>query len=69
MSDIIENNMTGIVIDPYDAKKWAESIIWLIKNPQESKKMGEKGNYILKTQYSQELFYKNIINMYNDVLK
>lgn len=69
MSDIIEHEKTGLIIDPYDEKRWADAIIWLIKNPQESKKMGENGNEILKVKYSQELFYENIIKMYNDMLK
>jgi len=68
MSDIVENNKTGLVIDPYDEKKWADAIIWLIKNPQESEKMGKNGNEILKTKYNQELFYEKILKMYHDVL-
>jgi len=35
MSDIVENNKTGLVIDPHDGRKWADAIIGLIKNPQE----------------------------------
>jgi len=33
MSDIVENNKTGLVIDPHDERKWADAIIGLIKNP------------------------------------
>jgi len=69
MSDIVENKKTGLVIDPYDERRWADAIIWLINNPQESKRMGENGNEILKVKYNQELFYENIIKMYNDTLK
>ncbi len=64
MSDIVENNKTGLIIDPYDEEKWTEAIIWLIKNPQESELMGKNGNEVLKKKYNQESFYENIIKMY-----
>ena len=69
MSDIVENNKTGLVIDPHDENKWAESIIQLINNPSLSDKMGKAGNQILKRQYNQELFYQNLIKMYENILK
>jgi len=68
MSDIIQNNKTGLVIDPHDEKRWADTIIQLIKNPSISDKMGKAGNQILKTKYNQELFYERIIKMYRQVL-
>jgi len=68
MSDIIENNKTGLVIDPYDEKICAEKIIQLIKNPSISDEMGKAGNQILKTKYNQKLFYEKLLKMYNNVL-
>jgi len=68
MSDIVENNKTGLVIDPHDENKWAESIIQLINNTSLSDEMGKNGNQELKTKYNQELFYERLIKMYNDVL-
>ena len=68
MSDIIENNKTGLIIDPDNERKWAENIIRLIKNPHESYLMGKNGNQIFKIKYTQKLFYENLIKMYEDVL-
>jgi glycosyltransferase involved in cell wall biosynthesis len=68
MSDIIEHNQTGIVIDEDDEEKWAEAIMSLIENPEKSDTMGINGNKELKTKYNQELFYERILNMYKDVL-
>jgi len=68
MSDIIQHEKTGLVIDTHDEKKWAEKIIQLIKNPNISDEMGKAGNRVLKIKYNQELFYENLIKMYSDVL-
>ena len=68
MSDIVENNIMGLVIEPHDGKKWADAIIRLIKNPSESQMMGENGSNILKMKYSQEIMYEKLIKMYDSVL-
>lgn len=68
MSNIILHKKTGLVIDPHNGKKWAESIIQLIKNPNLSDQMGEAGYRILKKKYSQEIFYQKLLNMYQSVL-
>ena len=68
MSDIINHEETGFVVNPYDEKDWAKYILKLIKNPQESQIMGKNGNQILKTKYNQELFYDKMLKMYNRVL-
>ena len=68
MSEIIDNNKTGFLIDPNNAGDWAEKIILLIKEPEISNKMGKEGNNDLKIKYNQKLFYEKIIKMYNDIL-
>lgn len=68
MSDIIENNTTGLIIDPYDEKKWADAIIRFIRNPSESEMMGTNGNNILKIKYNQKTMYEKLIKMYDSIL-
>jgi len=65
MSDIITHNTTGFVLDAHNENVWAEHIIKLIKNPQESQIMGKNGNQVLKENYNQETFYGKLIEMYN----
>ena len=68
MSDIISHNETGFVLDSNDENKWAEHILKLTRNPEDSKQMGIRGNETLKEKYNQKKFYQNIINMYESVL-
>ena len=69
MSDVINHKETGFVLNPNNKNEWADHILRLVKNPQESKLMGTNGNHILKTRYNQELLYKRIIKMYDDVMQ
>lgn len=68
MSEIIENKQTGLVIDPYSEEKWADAIIDFILNPQESERLGKNGKLVLNAKYNQELFYENLIKMYESML-
>jgi len=68
MSEIITNNETGLLIDPYNEKEWANAIIQFIKNPQKSLKMGENGYQIIREKYSQKQFFEKLKKMYEDIL-
>jgi len=69
MSDIIQDCKIGYIIPHQNEEEWAKKIIYLINNPKEAIKMGEEGFLVLKESYNQELFYKNMIKMYNLTLK
>jgi len=68
LSDIVSHGKTGYVLDPNDENVWAEHILKLAKNPQESERIGKNGNELLKTKYNQNLMFEKIMKMYNDVL-
>jgi len=67
LSDIVSHGKTGYVLDPNDENIWAEHILKLTKNPQESERMGKNGNELLKTKYNQDLMFEKIMKMYNKV--
>ena len=69
MSDIVTHESTGYVLNPNNENEWAECILKLTKNYEESKKMGENGNELLKTKYNVDFMYQKIISMYEDVTR
>jgi len=69
MSDIVTHGSTGYVLNPNNENEWAECILKLTKNYEESKKMGENGNELLKTKYNVDFMYQKIISMYEDVTR
>ncbi len=64
MSDIVNNEKNGFVLDPHDETVWAECILKLIKNPSETLEMGKEGNRLLVDFYGQDLMYDKIMEMY-----
>jgi len=69
MSDIVSHNNSGYVLDPKNEFEWAEHLLKLIKNPQDSQKMGMYGNRILTEKYNPDLMYERILKMYENVKK
>jgi len=69
MSDIVQNNETGYVVDPHDEKAWAECIVKILQNPDVAEKMGAKGKNVLDTKYTQDSMYEKLEKMYNEVLE
>lgn len=68
-SDIVEDGKTGLVLSPNDQSEWAEAIKCLLKEPDLAAKMGENGRRILEEKYNLEIMTKNILQMYEDVIK
>ena len=68
LSDIIENNVDGYVIEAKDQKKWAEKIIYIIQNPESAKKMGHAGKQKALNCYSLDNMITNIESMYKSII-
>lgn len=66
-SDIISHGITGYVLDPYDEHVWSEHILKLAHNPEESVKMGENCSELLEKKFSQDIMYKKILKMYEEI--
>jgi len=68
-SDIVEDKKTGLVLAPDDESEWAEAIIRIFNEPALTTKMGENGRKVLEDKYNLEIMTKNILQMYEDVIK
>ena len=68
LSDIVENDVDGFVIEAKEQKKWAENIIKVIQNPDYAKKMGSKGKQKALNYYSLDSMITNIESMYKSVI-
>ena len=42
-SDLIEEGVTGFIVDPYDEKQFSETIETLMNNPVKAAEMGKAG--------------------------
>jgi len=69
LSDIVEHKKTGLVIPPHDEKEWGKSMENILKDSEQSLKMGKAGRKTLEEKYNLKNFQKGILDMYDDLLK
>ena len=69
MSDIVENNKTGLLISPLDENKWASGMIHMIQNQEKAVAMGQEGRSVLEEKYSLSTMWENLSKMYKEVIQ
>lgn len=63
MSDIIQHNKTGYLIDPHDPSAWSTHILETIQDTKKTEDMGKTASKELE-KYSRESMYLKILEMY-----
>jgi len=66
--NVIEQSGGGFAVE-YDVRKFADSIIWLLENPQKAKVMGERSREWLEKNRSYELLASGLTRKYNNMVK
>ena len=69
LSDIVLNNVTGYVVDPYNENAWADAIMKLVKDPNNAQHMGNMGSNTLREKYNTDQIFRMILKMYGDFIK
>ncbi|RLE32985.1 glycosyltransferase family 1 protein, partial [Candidatus Acetothermia bacterium] len=66
--EIVEGNECGLTVDPLNPKEIAETIEYLVKHPEERKRMGENGKRAVKEKYNWEQEAKKLLAVYERLL-
>ncbi|MDI6591501.1 MAG: glycosyltransferase family 4 protein [Patescibacteria group bacterium] len=66
--EIVQNEVTGYIVNPHDIEVMAEKIIDLLKNPKKAKQFGEAGFERVKTNFSLEQQVKKTLFWYQKIM-
>lgn len=69
LPELIENEKSGLVVDPFDAKVWAEAIIKLIENKSIADQFGENAGERAQIMFSIKRYIENYKSLYNALLE
>lgn len=67
--ELIENNVSGFLVPPFNESAVAQKIMWLIENPNESKNMGLNGRKIIEKKFSINRMVDSYVKLYNSLCK
>lgn len=65
--ELVENNVSGFLVPPFNENIVAQKIMWLIENHEESKKMGLNGRKIIENKFSINKMVASYIKLYNNL--
>jgi glycosyltransferase involved in cell wall biosynthesis len=66
--EVVDGNNCGLIVDPSKPEEIAEAIEYLIKHPEEARKMGENGREAVLEKYNWEKESKKLLAIYERVL-
>ena len=69
MSDIIKDKKTGIIVNSFDYKDYANKLYHLINDKELRKYMSKEGPKFIENKYSYKTLVNNIDNLYKRHLK
>jgi glycosyltransferase involved in cell wall biosynthesis len=67
--EMIDNQITGLLVPPKDASKMAEANLWVINHPEQAVRMGEVAQQKAKERFSIEQHVSSVQKLYQRVLK
>ena len=67
--EVVVDGETGFLVPPKNPEAIAKKVIFLLKNPQIAKEMGEKGYQRVKENFTQEKLAREYEKIYDNLLK
>ena len=64
----INNGESGFLLDPYDVEGFSERIVYILKNPDEAKAIGEKGKEKVRNEFLITRLLSDYLDMLNAVI-
>ncbi len=67
-SEIVKHGETGLLVPPGDIHALADSIVFLVENPEKARRMGMKGRKSVEERFSSGLMVNKIENLYDRLM-
>ncbi len=65
--EMIEDGITGLLVEPNNAEALAEAIDTLLQQPHLCQNMGERGFHLAKEKYNEEYFVVRLLALYGEL--
>ncbi|MBI3755207.1 MAG: glycosyltransferase family 4 protein [Deltaproteobacteria bacterium] len=66
--EVVNEGVSGMLVEPENSAALADAIINLLKNRDKMKKMGDEGRRIVETKYSVDVMVKNLYDFYKSII-
>ena len=66
---VVDNGVTGFLIEPMEVEKLADKMKWLIQNPEIGMDMGDMGHKRFEEKFTLQIFEQNLAAILSDACK
>jgi glycosyltransferase involved in cell wall biosynthesis len=67
LSKAVEEENCGILVDSSNSRQIAEAIIFLLKNPDKAKEMGQRGRNAVEEKYNWQIESRKLLKVYDNL--
>jgi len=67
ISQVVKNDVNGIIVPPEDADALAKAIVEIFRSPKKGKEMGRKGRELVKREYSWPRIMEKEVSLYSPI--
>lgn len=67
--ELVEDGVTGLLVEPGNPQRLAEAILRLLKEPAEARQMGQRGYDRLRREFSMDVIVERMESLYRSVLR
>lgn len=64
LPELIDNNKSGLIVDPFNKDQWAKAIVNLLENPNKAKEIAIESKKKAEKEFSIEKYTSNYNNLY-----
>jgi glycosyltransferase involved in cell wall biosynthesis len=69
ITEIVMDGITGLLAPPRDPQAFAQALLWLLQNPNESRRLGERGGRRVREYFTAERMSRQTLELYENILK
>jgi glycosyltransferase involved in cell wall biosynthesis len=69
LTEIIEDGETGLLVEPGDARGFANAIVWILSHTDQAEQMGKRGQERARSHFSAERMADETLSLYSALLR
>jgi glycosyltransferase involved in cell wall biosynthesis len=69
LTEIIEDGETGLLVEPGDARGFANAIVWILSHTDQAEQMGKRGQERVRSHFSAERMTDETVSLYSALLR
>jgi len=69
LAELIEDNVTGLLFEPGNAKDLAAKLLWANQNPEQMRQMGLNARKLYENKYTADRNYDQLIAIYREAIR